>query len=191
MDQLRRSFTTLTTDPGIQALLDHPGTHALTKALGTDWVALSGFLLGMLDRPDTIHLKSDAGAASFSMAEIFHLLYSYILNRATAIAIIESESYIIRDSYESKTDAAFSDFLRTLIEASHEPKTSSTTSAMAMAIDGSTTKAYTAFKIFTNQPSSSECRYRWTRCCNRKRPQSFGSRHQQRDLEHGMRSGST
>lgn len=147
---IRLSFRALTSDPAIKKLLEHPSTKLLAGSLDMDWLGLFDMLLEVLDPFDTIQWTSDEGKQSLEVSELFHRLYSYIINRATAISIIEADDYIIRDCFHNNTDTAFRHFFRAVIEKPQEPPALSTPHNKTLVLDDN--QAAAALDVFTNQP---------------------------------------
>lgn len=147
------TVTALINDPKIQPYLEHPATQGLGKKSGRD--DPSGLLTALVSlnkRHESVCFKDGDKVTTWSMADIFHLLYSYVINRALAIMTIEADGYILRHFFDSKTDDAFFYFVHSLVSAETGLEQSRTRPGKTIVtIDGSA-KAGRAFKVIKDQP---------------------------------------
>lgn len=114
--------TPMLDDPTIKNLLEHPCTAALEIKLGLSPNTITDPLFVHPLPYRAICLPNANGTQKFlTTAEVRHLLYSYIINRASAFGILEVEGYNafnthkLRGTYESQTDAAFVHLFKRLV----------------------------------------------------------------------------
>lgn len=153
MPPKRITTTDLPKNPDTQPFLDHPATQALDKkSAHAESGGLLPALISLKKRYESVRFKNGDKVTTWSTADIFHLLYSYIINRALAIATIEDDGYILRHSFDSKTDDAFLHFVDALVHAEEGLERSSSRPGKTIVTIDETEKAGRAFKVIRDQP---------------------------------------
>lgn len=97
----------LLSEPTIKRLLAHPMNTILERRLGYTVDFFLHCLLCPSVEYDIVAFGISNKQIRLTAAYLHYLIYSYVVNRASAIAICEAENYVIREGLHAKTDDAF------------------------------------------------------------------------------------
>ncbi len=154
-------------------MFEHPGTTTLLQKLGFENIAQlyerlfthkTNYNHVCFRRPDwSSDLAAEDWGTFYSVEQIHYLCYAYIVKRASVFPFFAAAEYRVRDSYSSKTDAAFIHFFEEVIKgrttsyelAKPEEVRQSVASMPAkgdVVLMIKSKSSARAFKVFTEQP---------------------------------------
>lgn len=149
-----KAIARLLNDPTIKSLLDDRATNQYLDSKIGDDVTLKDVIDFLLLRPmqyDIIQIDANNNVTHVNAAEMHHLLYSYIINRATAVAICRADEYFVRDGCHTKTDDAFLQILNALVKhESVQTKEIAGSRKHVLKLEGKKIEA--AFRIIKEEP---------------------------------------